>query len=68
MGQVSFNHNDNNHHLGIPAPLVVQMPNSYWEGAHSLALEFANDYCNYNPYDPDQDRNFYLDAIGVTAW
>jgi len=44
------------------------MPNSYWEGAHSLALEFANDYCNYNPYDPDQDRNFYLDAIGVTAW
>jgi len=68
VGQVSFNHNDNNHHLGIPAPLVVQMPNSYWEGAHSLALEFANDYCNYNPYDPDQDRNFYLDAIGVTAW
>ncbi len=71
VGQVSLNHNDNNHHLSIPAPLIAQMPypySSYWGGSHSLALEFVNDYCNCNPYDPDQDRNFYLDAIGVTAY
>lgn len=67
VGQMYLNHNDNNHHLFGPTPLVAQMPNSFWAGAHSLALEFANDYCNGNPCPPDQDRNFYLDAVGVTA-
>ena len=64
VGQMSWAENDNNRHVWCQP---FNISNLKVPHVHAIGIEFANDYYYYpGYYDPDQDRNFYVDMLGIT--